>query len=182
MLTTVVLAVATAGIALLRRGSLERLAYTKFRWPWLLWSGLALQVVAQVWSPSWLTEAGELVVLLGTYSLVAGFLGLNFRLPGIALAALGLVLNVVVIGANGAMPVDADAADSAGIERSLDEAGLKHERMTTHTTLPWLGDVLPMRVLEEVLSLGDILLALGLAYLIHARMMQRPGRHSFRID
>ena len=54
--------------------------------------------------------------------------------------------------------------------------------MNADTALRWLGDVLPIRPFEEVLSLGDVLLALGLAYLINARMTQSPGRHSFESD
>jgi Family of unknown function (DUF5317) len=178
MLTTVTLAAIALGVGLLRRGSLDRLASTHFRFLWLLWIGFAIQIGAQIWSPDWLTDRWELSVLLVSNGLVAAFLVANFRLPGIALAGTGLLLNVLVIGLNGAMPVAEEASDSAGIGRSLDQAGLKHERLDADTLLPWLGDVLPIPILREVLSIGDILLASGIAYLIYARMTQHPGRHS----
>lgn len=178
MLTTVTLAAIAVGAGLLRRGSLERLASTHFRFLWLLWTGFAIQIGAQIWSPDWLTEKWELTVLLVSNALVAAFFISNFRLPGIVLAGMGLVLNVLVIGFNGAMPVAADASESAGIKRSLEQAGLKHELLDSNTALPWLGDVLPIPIFREVLSVGDILLASGIAYLIYARMTQSRGRHA----
>ena len=178
MLTTVALAAIAVVAGLLRRGSFDRLASTRFRFLWLLWIGFAIQIGAQIWSPNWLTESWELAVLLISNALVAAFLISNFRLPGIALAGAGLVLNVLVIGLNGAMPVAEDASESAGIRRSLEQAGLKHELLDSDTRLPWLGDVLPIPFLREVLSIGDIFLALGIAYLVYARMTQTVGRHS----
>jgi hypothetical protein len=182
MLTTVALAAVAVVAGLLRRGSMERLASTRFRFLWLLWLGFGIQIGAQIWSPEWLTDGWELTVLLVSNGLVAAFLITNLRLPGVALAGAGLVLNVLVIGLNGAMPVDEDASKSAGIGRSLEQAGLKHERLDSDTLLPWLGDVLPIAVLREVLSIGDVLLASGIAYLVYARMTQRRGRHSVVIE
>jgi Family of unknown function (DUF5317) len=178
MLTTVLLAAIAVVAGLLRGGSFDKLAATRFQFLWLLWIGFALQIGAQIWSPDWLTENWELAVLLISNAFVAVFLILNFRLPGIAIAGTGLVLNVLVIGLNGAMPVAEDASESAGIRRSLEQAGLKHELLDSDTVLPWLGDVLPIPILHEVLSIGDIFLALGIAYLIYARMTHSPGRHS----
>jgi hypothetical protein len=177
MLTTVALA-AVAIIGGLRRGSIDRLAATRFRFLWLLWAGFAIQIGAQIWSPEWLTESWELAVLLVSNALVALFLISNFRLPGIALAGAGLTLNVLVIGLNGAMPVAESASEGAGIRRSLEQAGLKHELLDSDTLLPWLGDVLPIAFFREVLSVGDILLASGIAYLIYSRMTRSRGRHS----
>lgn len=178
MLTTVALAAVAIIGGLLRHGSIDRLAGTRFRVLWLLWAGFAIQIGAQIWSPGWLTESWELAVLLVSNALVAMFLISNFRLPGIALAAAGLTLNVLVIGLNGAMPVAESASEGAGIKRTLEQAGLKHELLDSNTLLPWLGDVLPIAFFREVLSVGDILLASGIAYLIYARMTRSRGRHS----
>jgi hypothetical protein len=38
--------------------------------------------------------------------------------------------------------------------------------------LPWLADVIPLPVLERLISVGDVLLALGIAWLVYARMME----------
>jgi hypothetical protein len=165
MLSALILAVLAVGVGLLRGGSLDSLANTRFRWTSLLIAGLGAQLVLQIWSPSWLGDAGELAVLLGSNLLVALFLFGNRRLPGVTLAVGGLLLNVAVIGANGAMPVFEGAAE----EVSLAGAGPKHEPLTDDTLLPWLADVIPVPVVNEILSIGDVLLALGIAQLVYSR-------------
>ena len=43
--------------------------------------------------------------------------------------------------------------------------------MGPKTVLPWLGDVIPLPRLGEVLSLGDVLLVAGVAVLVYRRML-----------
>jgi hypothetical protein len=156
--------------ALARGGSLDRLAATSFQALPLLIAGLVLQVGFRVWEPGWLPPAADIAVTVGTIALIAGFLFANRMLPGVLIAALGLVLNLVVIGLNGAMPVSPTAARIAGLDPAeLDEPGLKHERMTEETVLPWLGDVIPLPRAGLVVSFGDLILAGGFAWLTYKR-------------
>lgn len=179
MLSTIIAVVLIGGLAVARGGSLTALAKTKLRWAWLLLVGFAMQIGFDLWSPEWLDGDGELAVLLVSNALVAMFVLANRHLAGMLLAGLGLALNVAVIAANGAMPVSERAAEDAGVGKSLDDAGLKHERMTDDTLVPWLGDVIGVPVLEEVLSIGDIVLTLGIVRLVYARTTSnRRGRHS----
>ena len=101
-------------VALLQGGSLERLAGTNFRAVPLLLLGLALQIVFGFWSPSWLTDASGLAILIGSNALVLGWLIVNRALPGLLIAAVGLLMNLAVISANSAMPVSGDAVRAAG--------------------------------------------------------------------
>ncbi len=103
--------------------------------------------------------------------LLVGFFVVNRKLPGIGLMAAGLLLNVVVIGANRAMPVSGTAADLAGVAHTPSQASFEHELMTPSTVLPWLGDVIPLPRLGEVLSLGDLLLVGGIFLLVYRRML-----------
>jgi hypothetical protein len=87
------------------------------------------------------------------------------------LAAFGVGLNLLVIGANGGyMPRSAEASDVVGrpIETIVDGQRLANVSVLSDTTqLPWLGDVLPeprWLPLSNVLSVGDLLLAAGLAW------------------
>ena len=169
MLLALIVAVIAAVIARLRGGSFQSLAATEFRWPWLLWTGLVIQVGLDVWDPSWLSSDGALAVVLATNALVAAFLALNQRLPGMALAAIGMSLNVLVIAANGAMPVSASAAGEA--ELGATELGVKHELLTDSTRLPWLADVIPIPGLATLISVGDVVLAIGIAWFVYRRMM-----------
>ena len=167
-----------AGAGLLAGGSLDSLAGTKFRWTPLLFASLAGQILFQLWTPPWLTPARSLGALLFLNALVAVFLVLNRRLPGTLLAAAGLAMNVAVIGANGAMPVSAAAAEAAGIEAAPSEGGFKHEPLDEDTRLPLLADALPVPIFRTVFSLGDVYLALGILYLVFARTRAKPtGRH-----
>ena len=183
MLTALVLAVLTAALARLRGGSLTGLAETTFRWTPLLVGGLVFQITFLYWDPEWLGDTGGLVVVLASNVAVAVWLVANRMLPGLLLAGVGMALNVLVIVANGAMPVLEESAERAGVEQSLDDAGIKHERLDDDTVLPWLGDAIPVPPVTEVLSVGDVVLALGLCRLVDARMMvgKRP-RHSARAE
>ena len=175
MLIAMILGIGAAVAGIARGGSLDSLAATKFKAAALLPAGLLLQIGFELWSPPWLTREGALLILLASNLLIAIFLALNQRTPGILLAALGLILNVSVIALNGAMPVSQEASDRAGITMSIEDAGLKHERLDDDTKLPWLADVLPVPGVREVLSIGDVILALGIARLIFARTTARPS-------
>jgi hypothetical protein len=168
-----VLAVAAvAGLyGLVRGGSLDGVAATKFRFLWLLFAGFLLQIGFSLWNPGWLTESGELAILMGSSLLVAIFLALNRRLPGMLIAAGGLVLNVLVIASNGAMPVSLEAADVAGTDIEAADFGIKHEPLHDDTVFPWLGDVIPLPGLSTLISAGDVVLALGIGRLVYRRTL-----------
>ena len=177
---TFVLAAVIAGIAaILRGGSLKALADTQFGWLWLLFAGLALQLGAQIWSPEWLEGGAGPAVIVASNLLVVGFLIANRRIPGVILIGVGLALNVIVIAANGAMPVSATAARNAGVEPPGPGVGdVEHELLDDGTKLPWLGDVLSFPGIPGVFSVGDVVLALGVGQLVYRRATwnKRPRR------
>ncbi len=135
-----VVAIIAVIVALVQGGSLESLADTKFRAVPLLLSGLAFQIVFGVWSPSWMTDGLSLAVLIVSNALVLAWLVVNRSLPGLLIAAVGLLMNLAVISANGAMPVSGEAVRIAGgDELEISEEGLKHEVLDDDTRLglPW---------------------------------------------
>lgn len=146
----------------------------------MVFAGLLVQVGVQTFGPSFLDPTMTLSLLLGSMVLIALFLLLNLRRPGMGLAATGLLLNVVVIAVNGAMPVHAPSATRAGVPISFEEAGVKHEVMDASTHLPWLGDAIVLPLLDTVLSLGDVLLALGVALFVFRATRGPLGRRSVR--
>jgi hypothetical protein len=174
-------AVVAAAAGLIRGGSLTSLADTRFRWRWLLFIALAVQILFVYWSPEGWSRADLRWVLLASTAGVAVFLTINFRLPGMLLAALGLAMNVLVIASNSAMPVSEAAADAAGAGTRGVESGFKHEPLDDDTRLPVLADVIPVPVTRSVLSAGDVLLITGITYLVYRRTAggRRRGRHSF---
>ena len=127
-------------------------------------------------------EVGSIAAVL----LLVAFLVRNSALPGVPLVALGLLLNVVAVAANGAMPVSQWAAERTGVDLSHIAAGLdaRHKVADASTTLRPLTDVVPVPVpgFREVLSPGDVLVAAGLALLLVSALLwgqplrtRRPG-------
>jgi Family of unknown function (DUF5317) len=160
-------AVLAVVVALLQGGSLYRLAATSFRAPLLLFAGLGLQIVFGLWAPSWMTDAWGLGVLIGSNLLVLMWLVVNRSLPGLIVAAVGLLMNLTVITVNGAMPVSADAVRAAGGEElEISDSALKHEELDDDTRLGFLGDIIPLPGLG-IWSIGDVVLAAGLALLAY---------------
>jgi hypothetical protein len=170
VLIALVAAVVAGIVALLRGGSLEDLAATKFRWIVFLLTGLALQLVFEVFFDDRLTGEQALTIVLMSYLMIVTFLLVNRHLPGLTLAAVGLALNVVVIAANGAMPVGERAIELIGVE-DVRDFGVKHEPLTDDTLLPWIADVIPVPGIGTVISAGDLVLAAGIAYLVYARAL-----------
>lgn len=101
----------------------------------------------------------------------------------LAVAALGIAANILAIGLNQAMPVSISAASEVGIRRSEARSALAadclHEEVKDETKLPLLADVIPVPGPSwhgGVISVGDILLSLGLGAWVFAA--SRDGRSS----
>lgn len=175
MLLTAPIAV---GAGILRGGSVRRLAEVELAHSWLVFVGLAIQIAGTAALSSTAVHFGWILVVATSLPLIAFFL-LNRAIPGATLVAIGFLLNLVVISANGAMPVSRAAADAAGVPIRREIQGPRHEVLDAETILPWLADVIPLPPLNEVMSLGDLWIALAIAYLLY-RATQPSPRHSIR--
>lgn len=85
------------------------------------------------------------------------------------LAAFGLLLNTIVIWANGGqMPVSAQALKDAGLEDFLrfmqNSSDAVHYLIGPHTRLWFLSDVIPLPFLKKVISPGDAFVILGVIF------------------
>ncbi|WP_433160869.1 DUF5317 domain-containing protein [Kribbella sp. CA-247076] len=110
------------------------------------------------------------VGLIGSAVCIAVFLRQNLRHPGVGLLALGFFCNALVVALNGAMPVSADALARAGVDTFMNSP--RHELADASTTLPWLGDVVPVALpgIGQAVSPGDVLIAAGAGLLLYAGM------------
>jgi hypothetical protein len=161
-------------------GSLDNLARTRFRRPWLVFAGLGLQIAgeaASLFYPSY-REGGRGTVTLGvSYLLVIAFVVCNRRLPGAKLIGAGLALNLAAILANQGMPVSLRAANAARIEvAGYLQSALKHRLMGPDTHLWLLGDLIPVPGIRKVISVGDVVLGAGVFFLMDALVRYRPRR------
>jgi hypothetical protein len=110
--------------------------------------------------------SGWVHAVLQLTSLAFGLVWLALQRRHLAqlLLAVGFGLNLVVIVANGGMPVDprALAAVGRGGTDVADGFLYEHVAMTRTTRLAWLGDRLPVPIQGNVISLGDVVLAVAI--------------------
>jgi hypothetical protein len=138
----------------------------------LLGSGMAEATGMRGWYPAGLALSALAALAFCTR---------NIRLPGVPLITLGLLLNALVVAANGAMPVSLNAAARANVGTSAIASGddARHVITGRSTTLRVLGDVIPLPapVRPEVVSPGDALIAAGLGefVLLGMRPRRRPA-------
>jgi len=176
---TLITLLVAAAIGLLTGGRLRAIARLRLTAPALAFAALALAVVASVVT---LPRAGSIALLAGSYAFAAAFLIVNRRArgaisAGLAILAIGWSLNATVIALNGGMPLSRAAYDASGQRAPIVEGAGGFERIVIadrDTTLSWLGDVIPVRPLHQVISPGDVALLAGMALMILGAMHLRP--------
>ncbi len=168
-------------MAVLRGGRLTNLGDVELRAWWLLLIALALQF-GTTWLPDtdWAEGLGVGMVLL-SYGLLMVLVLLNRSRPGMCLAGVGVLMNFTVIALNGGMPVLAEAAEVASgfTVTAPDLSGsFKHITLDASSRLTLLADVIPLRLgsLGQVISLGDVFLAVGLGRFLEHEL-RRPRRY-----
>ena len=176
-------------VSLLRGGRLANLADVRLRLWWLLPLGFAIQVM-----PIFLPEEAAWTPVVGVALILTSYLPLlllvilNRERKGMWLAGLGILLNFSVITANGGMPVLAEAAlAAAGYQEGIRVIyGYKHVALDGSTYLSFLADVIPVRLFGQgqVISLGDVLLAVGLGAFLEDELRQpvRWFKHGQRTE
>ena len=181
MSPVLIVIVAAVLVGLIVGGSLRNFERLRVHWWVLAFAGLALQILpvpAIAGVPTWALGAGMLVA---SYVVLLAFLGVNRWIPGASVMAVGLVLNLAVVAANGGMPVRARAIEAAGGSASFPtDAGDKHHLMNDDDVLTPLGDVIPIPPpIGVVLSIGDVLLYLGIAWFV-VQVMRGRSRENPR--
>ena len=163
-------------VGLIAGGSLRSFERLHVHWWALVFVGLALQLVAVPRYGSVPASAIGAGLLIASYVLLLMFLTVNRWIPGAAVMAVGLLMNLAVVAANGGMPVSARAVESAGGTASTlaTDAAAKHHLMSDRDLLAPLGDVIPIPPpASVVLSIGDVLLYAGMAWFVFQVMRGR---------
>jgi MFS family permease len=164
-------------------GGLPRLADLRLRWLPLLAVALAIRIGAVLMR----ANAPDLDVPLGpafilVYALILLWLAGNWRVPGLQIASVGIGLNTLAITLNGGMmPIWAQAFSAAGFQPDAIAGDPFHflasaSNLTTFVSSGGLfGDVIPipLPIIRDVVSVGDVLLALGIFWAI-VYSMTRP--------
>ena len=148
-------------LGLLSGGTLSTLRSTPVRaWPL---AGVALAFAVLPWIGD--HNQTTTLVIIG-YGLLIVFALRNLHLVGMAIIAVGLSTNLLVMLANQAMPVSGKAAVSAGIatDAALGRTDLGPGRRLEHPDdhLRALGAIVPVDALGVVITFGDLIALAGL--------------------
>lgn len=165
--------VASIVIGWLAGGRVRNLAHVELRRTWLVFTAVGAQAVLA--GVALLGGPGDVLgrpLLAVSHLALLAFIAANRYQPGMLVVLLGLALNAAVIVANGAMPVDPAALVALGGSAAIEPG--KHQLLTATTVLPWLADVIPVRPLRSVVSVGDVVLGAGVGILVVARMRHFP--------
>lgn len=164
-------------IGWVRRGRLSGVADLSFRAvPFL---GIAVLLVLLARAP-WIPPSAGRALLGGGYLLALAILWLNRAYPWILVVLLGTALNTAAIFANGGrMPVSRDALSHIAHPLVLalhPEGDPRHVLAGPGSPLSFLGDVLALEIggIGVIVSVGDLLMAVGIAGLVQAAMRRQP--------
>ena len=165
MAYVVVAIVAGIAIGYLRGGRLKTLAEAHVHWWYVLVAAIALQVAAI------LTDGDAGVwMLLASFALIIAFTARNLTRAGMGVVLVGVAANALVIAVNSGMPVREEAVIRSGLadEDEIDdfEFNSKWHLETEDDQLTFLADIIPVPGAREVLSFGDLIMAVGVADVI----------------
>lgn len=189
ILAAAVLVAVIIGFA--RGGSLQRLASLPFRWGWVAIVAFGLQIYL-IYFPEPVSAglvSPRVGLLVLSYLMLIAVVWQNRALPGIGLIGAGLLANFAVMLLNGGyMPITTEALTQVGHARNAfgSEAGAR-VLATKDIVLPreatiawWLSDIFvlpPPFPIPSVFSVGDMLIALGVFWLLQDGMRVRAGAH-----
>jgi hypothetical protein len=162
----VVLAVLTGYVA---GGRLRGFEGLDVHWWLLVFVGLGLQLVPVPETTLVTARIAGTLLLMASYGLLLAFIAVNRWIPGARVMAVGLLLNLVVVGLNAGMPVSPAAIETAGghVSELAYRDDPKHHVMTDEDIAGVLGDVIPVpNPVGIVLSIGDVLLYAGIGWFV----------------
>lgn len=174
MILPVVIVLLIVSVPLLG-GDLRRVGDLRLRWTGLALVALLGQILVINVFGDVLDHSMAAVLHVATY-VPAGLVAIgNRRVPGVLLIAIGGAMNFAAIVANGGvMPASPTALASAGMP--LSETGFANSTAVAAPRLALLGDIWAVPAgwpLANVFSLGDVLLVVGAAVLLHRTCRSR---------
>jgi Family of unknown function (DUF5317) len=150
------------------RGNWRALTHLRVTAAWLLGAGLAIQIALEyVAFPKAQIETVGYAFLMVSYGFILAFCLVNSSMRGFGVIAIGIALNALVIGLNQGMPTRPIGANAQGnrIDKPVVQT-VKHRQERADDLLGFLGDkILFPRPLDTLVSLGDLVIAVGICEL-----------------
>lgn len=163
-------------LGLLRGGRFGALRSAQVRlWPLVL-LGIALQT-----SEQWGAFPGRLAVfIVGLLLLILCTMN-NVHLKGSVITGFGLTLNVIAVLLNGYIPLRVEALQAVGgIPVGADPSGYAVNGLwrfeDSGTSVRQLGDIVPIPVIDDVISFGDLIMLGGIIVLTMNLLLRQPRR------
>jgi hypothetical protein len=151
-------------------GRLTRLGELRLRVPGLAVAGIAVQVLIVSVAPGAALAGLHAPLHVLSYALLGAFGWANRRVTGVPIVLAGGALNALAILANGGvMPADPAVAAAAANHAAPGE--FINSTAVGDARLAFLGDVLATPgslPLQNVYSVGDVIVVLGLLVVVHA--------------
>ncbi|MEI7742394.1 MAG: MFS transporter [Chloroflexota bacterium] len=171
-------------LGLLLGGRLENLANIRMRFLPLLFVAVIVRfgTEALLGVGVGVVETFRMPLLAAAYGLLLFTLWHNRSYPGLALAFIGIASNGIAIMVNGGrMPVWDQAFVASGLPGGI--SSVLHFELSTGSTTEFLlhlgplGDIIPipLPIVRNVASIGDIFLSSGLAFFLFATLL-RPAQ------
>ncbi|MEA2537401.1 MAG: hypothetical protein QOF11_1635 [Chloroflexota bacterium] len=171
---------------LLAGGRLSNLTEVRLRWMAVIF----LAVVVRYGTEAALSrnippaETLRLPLLVAAYVILLVGLWVNRRQPGLAIAFVGTLSNAVVIAVNGGhMPLWAPSLAAAGLTPA-DLVGPLHVLLPPAIDASFLAHLgpladvipIPLPLVRNVASVGDVIISLGLAFFLFATVLRTPAQ------
>ncbi len=172
-------------LGLIAGGSIGNLAKVELRWVGLLMFAVILRFGTEfgLLQGNSAVETFRLPLFALSFVLLLAALWVNRPLPGMRLAFVGILSNTIAIAANGGhMPIWIRSLEAANFTRA-DINSPFHTVLGADADLDFflhagpLGDIIPipLPVIQNVASIGDLFLTAGLAFFLFATIVRRPG-------
>jgi Family of unknown function (DUF5317) len=160
------------------RGSYTRLLDVGWRFRYVLFAGLAIQVALEyVTIPRAHWHDLGFGLLVASYVLILAFSVRNLVLRGMGIVVIGIACNALVITLNQGMPVKIPAEWQ---NKSWAQPTVKHHPQQPDDKLRFLSDIIVLRgPFESAISFGDLILAVGLCDVAY-NASRRPKRRGPR--
>lgn len=182
MLLTLLALAAGAGVGLAQRsrfGSLDLAAWRPWEsinQTWLLAAGVVIQAIAETFE----VPARRSLLVIGLFLVIVALAGNLFRLAGAGVTIVGIVANLAALVANGHVPVRLEALTGAGVvpagadASSVSLNGGLAQVADADTRLEFLGDIVPIGLLGDVVSFGDLIVLAGLGLIARSLALDVP--------
>lgn len=171
------------------KGKIANLLQTKLKLVWLAIASFLLEAVSQRMLGTGYKQTiidNTLYINIIVYVLLFVFVIINIKEKGFKFVFIGSLMNATVIFANkGFMPVSHSLAEKLGYEKSIE--GLKSLSVFGHKILEigidkviFLADVInipPPYPMPRTISIGDIVLSIGVFLFIYLNMTMKEVKH-----